>query len=122
MRRQLVSEQAGTPVRITPETIRQTADYVFSGHLNEVEDAELMATVLTLRGYLSALADEAEVLLDGGRVVVRELLGRARAVADEDGCANLLIAQHAAATARDLLSLLEREGWDGADSREAASA
>ncbi|MEX2984278.1 hypothetical protein [Streptomyces sp. C36] len=53
MRRQLVSEQASTPVRITPEAIRQTADYVVSSHLDDVDDAELTATVLTLHGYLS---------------------------------------------------------------------
>ncbi|MFF4701130.1 DUF6415 family natural product biosynthesis protein [Streptomyces chattanoogensis] len=122
MRSQLVSEQAGTPVRITPEAIRQTADYVFSGHLDKVDDAELTATVLTLRGYLTALVDEAEGFLDGGRAVVREMVGRARAIADEDDGPNRRLAQHAAATTRDLLSLLEQEGWQGADAREAVSA
>lgn len=124
MRRQHAEEQAGKPVRITPEAIRQTTDYVLSSHLDVAQDSELGATVPTLRGYLAALADEAEAQLDTGRVVVREMVRRARDVADDECRPSRASARHAAQTTRDLLALLTREGWDGtpAEPKERASA
>lgn len=124
MRRQLLAEQAGRPIHITAESVQQTVDYVLSGHLDTMTDAELGATVLTLRGYLGALADEAESVLDTGRVVVREMVQRTRAVADEEGTPDCAGARRAAATARDLLMLLKLDGWQEgrAEPEEAASA
>ncbi len=111
MRRQQVEECGDGPVPITVETIQQTTDYVLSRHLDEAQDGELDATVLTLQGYLSALAQEAETQLDTGRAVVREMVSRARAVAAEECRPSRKSARLAAHTARDLLALLTREGW-----------
>ncbi|WFB07619.1 DUF6415 family natural product biosynthesis protein [Streptomyces sp. LX-29] len=124
MRRQLMSEQTDEPVRITREMVQHTVDYVLSGQLEEVEDTDLGAIVLMLRGYLTVLADEAESLLDTGRAVVREMTGRARRVADEEGVPSRATARHVARTARDLLHLLAIEGWWAAraKSRESARA
>ncbi|MFB7645750.1 hypothetical protein ACFC0S_00685 [Streptomyces sp. NPDC056084] len=111
MRRQQAEECDG-PVRITVEAIQQTAEYVLSRHLDEAQDADLGATLLTLQGHLSALAEVAERQLDTGRVVVRELIRRARAVADEECRPSRASARHAAQTAQELLDLLVREGCD----------
>ncbi|WP_369009746.1 DUF6415 family natural product biosynthesis protein [Streptomyces lunaelactis] len=102
------------------EAIQQTADYVLSRHLDTAQDGELDATVLTLQGYLTALAQEAEAQLDTGRVVVREILSRARALADEECRPSQKCARHAAQTARDLLALLSREGWGTASTARVA--
>ncbi|MEU2361814.1 DUF6415 family natural product biosynthesis protein [Streptomyces noursei] len=122
MRRQQVEECGGSPVHITVETIQQTADYVLSSHLDMANDGELDATLLTLQGYLSALADEAEAQLDTGRIVVRQMVSQARAVAEEECRPSRKSARNAAQTARDLLSLLTREGWGAAtaDAKEPA--
>ncbi|MCY0923292.1 MULTISPECIES: hypothetical protein [Streptomyces] len=112
LKRQLLAEQSDEPLRFTPEAVEQTTAYVLSGHLDEVDVAELANTYAILRGFLGALAQEAEALLDTGRIVVRELVQRAHAMTEDrsEGCGCL---QDAAATARDLLFLLEREGWRG---------
>ncbi|MGI5530120.1 DUF6415 family natural product biosynthesis protein [Streptomyces syringium] len=110
MRRQQVEECEG-PLPVTVEAIRQTADYVLSSHLDKAQDGELDATVLTLQGYLSALAQEAETQLDMGRIVVREMVSRARTVASEECRPSRRNARGAAQTTRDLLALLTREGW-----------
>ncbi|MER6091825.1 DUF6415 family natural product biosynthesis protein [Streptomyces bluensis] len=104
-------EEPDEPVRITCETVRTTADYVLSSHFDAVTDAETEHTVTTLRGFLAALADAAEADLDTGRVVVREVIRRARSVSSTDFHASKANARHAAETARDMLALLEREGW-----------
>ncbi|MFI9580468.1 DUF6415 family natural product biosynthesis protein [Streptomyces sp. NPDC052236] len=124
MRRQQVEECREGPMPITAEAIRQTADYVLSGHLDAAQDSDLDATILTLQGHLSALAQEAEAQLDTGRVVVREMVSRARAVANEECQPCLKDARHAALTARDLLALLTPEGWsaDPTEPKEPASA
>ncbi|WP_028810954.1 DUF6415 family natural product biosynthesis protein [Streptomyces flavidovirens] len=125
MRRQQVQDRGSEPATpITAEAIQQTADYVLSSHLDKAEDGELNATVLTLQGYLSALAQEAEAQLDTGRAVVREMVNRARTLADEECQPSRKSARHAAQTARDLLALLAREGWKAspADSKEPLSA
>ncbi|PCG86332.1 hypothetical protein CIB93_08815 [Streptomyces sp. WZ.A104] len=114
MRRQHAEESAGKTVLITPEAISQTADYVLSHHLNVAQGGDLDATAQTLRGYLAALADEAEAHLDTGRIVVREMVGRARSEADEEHQPSLAGVRRAAKTARDLLALMTREGWRGA--------
>lgn len=74
--------------------------------------------LLTLQGYLSALAQEAEAQLDLGRVVVREMVRQARALTDEECRPSRKSARHAAQTARDLLALLTREGWGTASTAE----
>ncbi|WKU46712.1 hypothetical protein Q3V23_23090 [Streptomyces sp. VNUA116] len=106
MRRQQVEECDGRPLPITAEAIRQTANYVLSSHFDEAQDGELDATVLTLQGYLTVLAQEAETHLDTGRVVVRETVCRARAVADEEHQPSRRNARNAAQAAHDLLALL----------------
>ncbi|MFI9585574.1 DUF6415 family natural product biosynthesis protein [Streptomyces sp. NPDC052236] len=118
MRRQQVEERGSGPAPITAEAIQQTADYVLSSHLDKAQDGELDATVLTLQGYLSALAQEAEAQLDLGRVVVGEMVRRARALTDEKYRPSRKSARHAAQTARDLLALLTREGWGTASTAE----
>ncbi|WP_406403051.1 DUF6415 family natural product biosynthesis protein [Streptomyces sp. NBC_00879] len=108
-----------------PRPSGQTADYVLSRHLDKTQDGELDATMLTLQGYLTALAQEAEAQLDTGRVVVREMVSRARALADEECRPSQKSARRAAQTARDLLALLTREGWgiaSAAESEESLSA
>lgn len=122
MRRQQVEESGDGPVHITVEAIQQTADYVLSTYLDQAEDGELDATILTLQGYLSALAQEAETQLDMGRIVVREMVTRARAVASEECRPSRKSARSAAQTTRDLLALLTREGWgtSTAETREPA--
>ncbi|MFD7015860.1 DUF6415 family natural product biosynthesis protein [Streptomyces sp. NPDC059928] len=123
MRRQQAAESGDAPVRITVEAIQQTADYVLSSHLDQAQDSDLDATLLTLQGHLAALAEVAETQLDVGRVVVREMVTRARALADDVRRPSRTNARYAAQTARDLLSLLTREGWDtAAESKEPASA
>ncbi|MFF3692064.1 DUF6415 family natural product biosynthesis protein [Streptomyces sp. NPDC002221] len=124
MRRQQVEEAGEGPVGITVEAIQQTADYVLSSHLDAAQDSELDATLLTLQGHLAALADVAEAELDTGRIVVREMITRARAVADEEHQPSRKSARQAALVARDLLALLTREGWQGTSpaQREAVDA
>ncbi|NEA50485.1 DUF6415 family natural product biosynthesis protein [Streptomyces sp. SID10815] len=107
-------------MEITPEAIRGTVDYMLSPHLDNVPDEELSATVLTLNEYLSALAETAEARLDTGRIVVAQMVTRARAVVDTAESASLRGARLAASTARDLLLLLDQEGWRG-DRAEMAS-
>ncbi|MFI9205325.1 DUF6415 family natural product biosynthesis protein [Streptomyces sp. NPDC053048] len=122
MRRQQVEECGDGPLPITAEAIRQTTDYVLSSHLDEARDGELDATLLTLQGYLSALADEAEAELDTGRIVVRQMVSQARAVANEGCRPSKRSVRNAAQTARGLLALLTREGWGAstAESKEPA--
>ncbi|NUK07152.1 hypothetical protein HRW18_03820 [Streptomyces lunaelactis] len=120
MRRQQAEERGSGPEPTTAEAIQQTADYVLSRHLDTAQDGELDATLLTLQGYLTALAQEAEAQLDTGRVVVREILSRARALADEECRPSQKCARHAAQTARDLLALLSREGWGTASTARVA--
>ncbi|MBA2813306.1 hypothetical protein E0500_039835 [Streptomyces sp. KM273126] len=124
LRRWQVVEESDEPVRITRETVRTTADYVLSSHFDAVTDAETGHTVTTLRGFLAALADAAEADLDTGRVVVREVIRRARSVSSTDFHASKANARHAAETARDIFALLEREGWSATPevAKEAASA
>ncbi|MFB8020026.1 hypothetical protein ACFC36_15870 [Streptomyces rubiginosohelvolus] len=121
LRRQVVLDQGDAPLRITPEAVWQTSNYVLSSHLDEVRDEDLHATVLTMQGFLDALADAADSYLDTGRIVVREMIERARAATDKPGWSNRRLARHAAVTACELLSLLEREGWQAAE-KEAVSA
>lgn len=118
MRRQQVEERGSGPAPITVEAIQRTADYVLTSHLDTAQDGELDATVLMLQGYLSALAQEAEAQLDTGRVVVREMVSRARALADEECRPSRRSARDAAQTARDLLALLTGEGWGTASTAE----
>jgi hypothetical protein len=112
MRRWQSQEPSG-PVEITPAAIRSTVDYVLSAHLDKVPDEDLGATVLTLREYLAALSEAAEEHLDTGRVVVAHMVNRARVVADDNAPASLRAARLAASTTRDLLLLLDQEGWPG---------
>ncbi|GGY13454.1 hypothetical protein [Streptomyces xanthochromogenes] len=111
MRRQQ-AENCDGPVHTTVEAIQQTADYVLSRHLDEAHDGELGATLLTLQGHLSALAEVAEGQLDTGRLVVRKLIKQARTVADDECRPSRTSARHAAQTARALMDLLVREGCD----------
>ncbi|MFJ1593048.1 hypothetical protein ACIOD0_22810 [Kitasatospora albolonga] len=120
LRQQVVLEQADTPLQITPDAVRQTSNYVLSEHIDEVQDADLHSTVLTMQGFLDALAEAADGFLDTGRVVVREMTERARGATVQPGWSNRRLARHAAVTACELLSLLEREGWQ-ANEREAVS-
>ncbi|MER6380738.1 DUF6415 family natural product biosynthesis protein [Streptomyces sp. NPDC001127] len=107
-------EESDEPVRITRETVRTTTDYVLSSHFDAVPDAEAEHTISTLRGFLTALADAAEADLDTGRVVVREVIRRARSVSGKELHPSKANARHAAETARDMLTLLEQEGWGAA--------
>ncbi|NGO69649.1 DUF6415 family natural product biosynthesis protein [Streptomyces boncukensis] len=107
------AEEQGDPVAVTPETVRRTVEYVLSRHFDSVNAADLWPTTDTLHAYLDALADAAEAELDTGRIVVAEMVARARAAASEGSQPSLPAARQTARMTRDLLSLLEREGWPG---------
>ncbi|WP_143201146.1 DUF6415 family natural product biosynthesis protein [Streptomyces uncialis] len=98
---------------MTVAAIEQSIEYLLSNHLDQVEEGELDAAVITLRGYLTALVDEADAVLDSGRVVVRAMVDRARGVAGRESGQNRAEVREAAKTARDLLALMRREGWQG---------
>ncbi|MQS34279.1 DUF6415 family natural product biosynthesis protein [Streptomyces katsurahamanus] len=111
MRRDLAAEAA--QVRVTVAAVEKSIEYLLSSHVGQVEESELGAAVVTLRGYLAALVEDAESVLDDGRVVVRAMVDRARGVAGREGGQNSAEVREAAKTARDLLALLRREGWQG---------
>jgi hypothetical protein len=112
LRRDLAAE--AVDVRVTVAAIERTVEYLLSPHLDEVDDGELDAAVATLRGYLSAVIDEAGAVLDDGRVVSRTMLQRARDVADrKDSVGNRTAVREAAKCARDLLALMRQAGWQG---------
>ncbi|MFI5942234.1 DUF6415 family natural product biosynthesis protein [Streptomyces uncialis] len=111
MRRDL--EADATHVRVTVAAIEQSVEYLLSPHLDQVDDRELDAAVVTLREYLATLVDEAEAALDSGRVVVRAMVDRARGVAGRAGGRNSTEVREAAKTARDLLTLMKHQGWEG---------
>lgn len=85
MRRDLTAGR--TPVRVTVVAIEESVEYLLSSHLDEVKEGDLDAAVVTLRGYLGALVEEADAVLDFGRVVVRAMVDRARGVAGREGVA-----------------------------------
>lgn len=77
------------------------------------ERGHLRPTTDTLHAYLDATANAAEAELDTRRIVVAEMVARARAAASEEPQPFLSAARQTARTTRDLLSLLERVGWQG---------
>ncbi|MGX1976340.1 hypothetical protein [Streptomyces kronopolitis] len=77
-------EESDEPVHITRDAVRRTIDYVLSVHYDNVDDADAADTVATLKGFLAALADAAEAHLDTGRVVVREVVARARRLSGQE--------------------------------------
>ncbi|MEW2221296.1 hypothetical protein AB0939_18730 [Streptomyces sp. NPDC006990] len=104
-------EDADEPVPVTRDTVERTVALVLSKRFDPVTDGEAEHTISTLRGFLLALADAAESELDTGRVVVREVVNRARATAYAPLGTSRADARSAAETLRDVLTLLEREGW-----------
>jgi hypothetical protein len=104
-------EDSNEPVPVPPDTVRRTAELVLSRHFDPVADGNAEHTISTLRGFLLALADAAESDLDTGRIVVREAVKRARAMADAPLGTSRADARNAAKALRDVLTLLEREGW-----------
>ncbi|RCG24178.1 hypothetical protein DQ392_03350 [Streptomyces reniochalinae] len=114
MRRWQAQEQDEV-LAVTPEAVRRTVEYVLSRHFDGADEACLGPTTDALRAYLNALAEAAAVELDTGRAVVTQMVARARAAARDDGESSLTTARQTARTARDLLSLLEREGWRGSE-------
>ncbi|MFD3418808.1 hypothetical protein [Streptomyces decoyicus] len=106
------AEESDEPVHITRGTIRQTIDYVLSVHYDNVDDADTKHTVATLKGFLAALADAAEAHLDTGRIVVREVVARARRLAGQETQPSRTAARQAAGTLCDALALLEGQGWE----------
>ncbi len=113
------AEEQDEPLAVTPETVRRTVEYVLSQHFDCANGGDLRPTTDTLHAYLDALADAAEAELDTGRIVVAEMVARARARARVRAAAgdapqpSLAAARQTARTTLDLLSLLEREGWQG---------
>ncbi|QIY53442.1 hypothetical protein HEP86_01585 [Streptomyces sp. RPA4-5] len=106
------AEGSDEPVHITRDTIRQTIDYVLSVHYDNVDDANTEHTVATLKGFLAVLADAAEAKLDTGRIVVREVVARARRLAGQGTQPSRTAARQAAETLRDALLLLEGQEWE----------
>ncbi|MFG2094670.1 DUF6415 family natural product biosynthesis protein [Streptomyces sp. NPDC048612] len=106
------AEESDEPVHITRGTIRQTIDYVLSVHYDNVDDADTKHTVATLKGFLAALADVAEAQLDTGRIVVREVVARARRLAGQETQPSRTAARQTARTLRDVLALLGGQGWE----------
>jgi len=104
-------EDSDEPVPVTRDAVVRTVTLVLSRQFDPVADGEAAHTVSTLRGFLLALADTAETDLDTGRVVVREVVKRARAMADAPLGTSRTDARRAAKTLRDVLTLLEQEGW-----------
>ncbi|MFE9383337.1 DUF6415 family natural product biosynthesis protein [Streptomyces sp. NPDC007025] len=111
------AEEQDEPLAVTPETVRRTVEYVLSQHFDCANGGDLRPMTDTLHAYLDALADAAEAELDTGRIVVAEMVARARAraraAAGDGPQPSLAAARQTARTTRDLLSLLEREGWQG---------
>ncbi|MBO8189507.1 DUF6415 family natural product biosynthesis protein [Streptomyces spirodelae] len=107
------AEEQDEPLAVTPETVRRTVEYVLSRHFDGVDGADLRPATDTLHAYLDAPADATEAELDTGRIVVAEMVARARAAASEGPQPSLTAARRTARATRDLLSLLEREGWQG---------
>lgn len=115
-------EDSDELVPVTRDTVERTAALVLSKQFDPVADGEAEHTVRTLRGFLLALADSAESDLDPGRVVVREVVKRARAMADAPLGSSRRDARRAAKTLLDVLTLLEREGWGQAASARKEAA
>ncbi|NSC21324.1 hypothetical protein FM076_08935 [Streptomyces albus subsp. chlorinus] len=109
------AEEQDEPLAVTPETVRRTVEYVLSQHFDCANGVDLRPTTDTLHAYLDALADAAEAELDTGRIVVAEMVARARAraAAGDGPQPSLAAARQTARTTRDLLLPLEREGWQG---------
>ncbi|MCL6299347.1 DUF6415 family natural product biosynthesis protein [Streptomyces kronopolitis] len=105
-------EESDEPVHITRDAVRRTIDHVLSVHYDNVDDADAADTVATLKGFLAALADAAEAHLDTGRVVVREVVARARRLSGQEPQPSRAAARQAAGSLRDALALLEGQGWE----------
>ncbi|WP_369203652.1 DUF6415 family natural product biosynthesis protein [Streptomyces sp. PU-14G] len=107
------AEEQDKPLAVTPETVRRTVEYVLSRHFDCANEVDLRPTTDALHAYLDVMANAAEAELDTGRIVVAEMVARARAAAGEEPQPPLSAARQTARTTRDLLSLLERVGWPG---------
>jgi hypothetical protein len=104
-------EESDEPIRITRETVHRTTEYVLSRHFDTESDEDTGHTLSVLRGFLLALAETAERDFDMGRIVLRELVGRARSLTAEQQPPSKSNVRRAATTARDLMILLDQEGW-----------